>query len=171
MYVAEFFIIFIFYNIQVLYLCWHGLVHKKPCKVNLWVPTNIYISRGKELKPIYEHFMRILLLIVDLFQFLWSKQLPAFVSSSFTEHSVFIFLQLREWVLVLQLFVSLCFQALKWFIHGKLQCLNSFKGIHKFFWKIHVEIYEIKGTQQLFSVNYLFREENIIQDFLLLEEG
>ena len=29
----------------------------------------------------------------------------------------------------------------------------------------------IKGTQQLFSVNYLSGEENITQDFLLLEEG
>ena len=29
----------------------------------------------------------------------------------------------------------------------------------------------IKGTQQPFSVNYLFGEGNITQDFLLLEEG
>ena len=63
--------------------------------------------------------MRILLLIVDLFQFLGS-----FISSSFTEHSVFIFLQSREWVLG---FAIICFSV--------------FPGIHKFFWKIRWDLW------------------------------
>ena len=89
-------------------------------------------------------------MIIDLFQFLWSKQLSTFVSSSFTEHSVFIFLQLREWFLG---FAIICFSVFPGFemVHSrKATMFEQFQGIHKFFWKMRWDLWNQGHPTTLF---------------------